>query len=276
MLICYVACSLNQLAQLVTVLSVWLSVFSSASSFISSRICFGNRHRLPVSPCSVYRRCQSSISTKPAALDQWLCLSASRITGNIMSSHWIEVPGKHRQDLIHLQKAGSEKTRLMHVRPQPNPWTVHVTHSAEGEAQATVVVVNNPNFCQQLIIPKTGIKASTASLKHLKERYPRSKPEYWDWTSQPFQYWTQHEVYFILAANVKRCVKAGLSTMRKCTTREDGTRGRDGGLQLPRSSAICLLRFWCFFAASQSLTPKSKHALKNALWENTQSACFLV
>lgn len=157
---------------------------------------------------------------------------------------------------------------------QPLDSTCHPL--CRGEAQATVVVANNPNFCQQLIIPKTGIKASTASLKHLKERDPRSKTEYWDWTSQPFQYWTQHEAYFILAANVKRCVKAGLSTMRKCTTREDGTRGRDGGLQLPRSSAICLLRFWCFFAASQSLTPKSKHALKNALWENIPSACFLV
>lgn len=57
MLICYVACSLNQLAQLVTMLSILLSGFSNGSSSVSSTMSHRDRHRLPESLFSLVCGC---------------------------------------------------------------------------------------------------------------------------------------------------------------------------------------------------------------------------
>ena len=156
MFICYVACSLN----LVTVLSIWLSVLSDASSFISSIICCRHRHRLTVSPCSVYWRCQSSMLPPANGCNDLLCASPA--------ISWIHT-GKHRQDLVCLHEAGSRKTCLTSDQSQPHPWTVHSTHSTEGESPG-YCGPDNPDFSQQLIFLEAAIKTSTTWLGHLKER----------------------------------------------------------------------------------------------------------
>lgn len=255
MFICYVACSLNQLAQLVTALSIWLSVLSDASSFISGIICCRSRHR----PLWVPARCigDASLPCCPGPMATMTCFVHLRQhceftlanTGKIWYTYT-------RQDL--------RRHAWWCVQSQPNPWTVHSMHSTEEESPG-YCGSDIPDFCQQLICPKAAIKSSTTWLRHLKERQPRCKNPVLRLTlsvdSGLAQSWAA-DVYFIIAADGKRCVNR-VSQQWESEQPEQMEPGEGS-----RSTAI-----WDFSASFQWASLWLLNA--NTLWK-THDGCFTI